>query len=296
MWTNALLVRAALGALVMRLLGKPNQGPVRVREVFEKLGPTYVKLGQLVASSEGMFPDAYCVEFRKCLDRVPSFGADDVNAILREDLKRDPVEVFASFEYKPIASASIAQVHAAKLRDGTAVVIKVQRPRLAKIVAADMRVLRFFANVFARFPRAELANPVAIVEDFQATLAEELDFRNEAANLDEFNDIMRPSRPHGGRAPGRTTSFERTGAHDGALQRLPRRRQGGSRRSAGIRRRGSARRRPPRLVPLSVVHGFFHGDVHAGNLMLLDDGRVGFLDFGIVGRFDDNGATSSAIT
>lgn len=286
-WTSAILSRAILGTIVMRWLGRGNQGPVRVREAFEALGPTYVKLGQLVASSEGMFPDEYCVEFRKCLDRVPPFGADDVNQILREDLKKDPSEVFAAFEYKPIASASIAQVHAATLKDGTDVVVKVQRPRLNEIVAADLKALRFFASVFARLPLGDLANPKGIVEDFQANLADELDFRREAKNLDEFNEIMAihaleqaaaPKPLHGLSSP-RVLVMERFYGHridDRELLATIPEEEVEARLLVGMRA----------WFRCLLVHGFFHGDVHAGNLMTLNDGRVGFLDFGIVGRFD----------
>ena len=104
--------------------------------------------------------------------------------------QRDPAEVFASFNYTPIASASIAQVHEASLHDGTNVVVKVQRPKLPEIVAADLRVLHILARLFERLPLGDLANPVGVVEDFEANLQDELDFRREAANLDEFNAIM----------------------------------------------------------------------------------------------------------
>jgi aarF domain-containing kinase len=286
-WTSAILSRAVFGTIVMRWLGRGNQGPVRLREAFESLGPTYVKLGQLVASSEGMFPDAYCLEFRKCLDRVPSFGREEVDAILRADLNRDPDEVFSSFEYKPIASASIAQVHAATLKDGTAVVVKVQRPRLEEIVAADLRVLRTFAAVMARLPQGDLANPRGVVEDFQANLADELDFRREAKNLDEFNEIMEvhalvrvaaPKPRHELSSP-RVLVMERfygSRIDDTAILSQLSEEEIEGRLLMGMRA----------WFRCLLVHGFFHGDVHAGNLMSLEDGRVGFLDFGIVGRFN----------
>jgi len=286
-WTSAILSRAVFGTIVMRWLGRGNQGPVRMREAFEALGPTYVKLGQLVASSEGMFPDAYCVEFRKCLDRVPPFGADDVNAILREDLGRDPSEVFSSFEYKAMASASIAQVHAATLKDGANVVVKVQRPRLKEIVAADLRVLKAFAAIFARLPRGELANPEGVVEDFEANLSEELDFRREAKNLDEFNEIMVIHALERVAAP--KPIHELSGPRVLVMERF----YGGRIDDTDVLSSVTEAEVEERLLMgmrawfrCLLVHGFFHGDVHAGNLMTLVDGRVGFLDFGIVGRFD----------
>ena len=121
----------ALGAaVVVRSRGNRSPGPVVVRRAFEELGPTYIKLGQLVASSQGLFPERYCLEFRKCLDRVRPFPFEDVERTLRAELGRDPDEIFASIDPQPLASASIAQVHAAQLRDGQDVVIKVQRPRI----------------------------------------------------------------------------------------------------------------------------------------------------------------------
>jgi aarF domain-containing kinase len=287
LWTNAVLTWALLGALLLRLVGRAGQGPIRLRRAFEALGPTYVKLGQLVASSEGMFPEAYCLEFRRCLDRVAPFDAPQVDAMLRADLERAPNTVFASFEYTPIASASIAQVHAATLRDGTSVVVKVQRPRLPEIIASDLRVLRVWARVLARIPVADLANPVALVEDFEANLSEELDFRREAANLDEFNAIMdryglsdvAAPRPHHALSSARVLVMERfygTRIDDQANLASVAPEDVENRLLMGMRA----------WFRCMLVHGFFHGDVHAGNLMALEDGRLGFLDFGIVGRFD----------
>jgi predicted unusual protein kinase regulating ubiquinone biosynthesis (AarF/ABC1/UbiB family) len=275
-----------MGTWLGRLLGRGDHGPARLRQAFETLGPTYVKLGQLVASSEGMFPDAYCVEFRKCLDRVPPFDAAEVDATLRSELKREPSDVFESFDYEPLASASIAQVHAAVLKDGTSVVVKVQRPKLSEIVAADLRVLKVFAAIMERLPRGDQANPRAIVEDFEANLAEELDFRREAKNLDEFNAIMAQysftgvaaPRPHHELSSPKVLVMERF--HGNRIDD-----------AANLERLGEQQVETKLLEGMRawfrclLVHGFFHGDVHAGNLMTLNDGRVGFLDFGIVGRF-----------
>src|SRR5580658_9280814 len=181
----------ALGAMAWaRLRRRRDQGPAILRRSFEDLGPTYIKLGQLVASSQGLFPEAYCTEFRKCLDRVRPFPYEDVQRIVRAELGRDPDEVFAWIDPQPLASASIAQVHAARLHDGQEVVIKVQRPKIDAVIEADLRVLRLGARAMAASPRGELANPVGIVEDFEANIHEELDFRLEAANMAEFNRIM----------------------------------------------------------------------------------------------------------
>ncbi len=277
-------VKAAAGAGVARAQGKPDAGPRVVREAFEELGPTYIKLGQLVASSHGMFPEPYCQEFRKCLDRVRPFSYGEVQRTLREELGRDPAEVFASIDPEPLASASIAQVHAARLHDGQEVVIKVQRPNIAKIVEADLRVLRLLARAGGFVKHAELANPIGIVEDFETNIRAELDFGLEAGNMREFNGIMLAEGQTRVAAPRvvdslttrRVLVMERFHGHRvDDVEHLEDTSDVEERLLLGMRA----------WFQCLILHGFFHGDVHAGNLMALDDGRIGFLDFGIVGRF-----------
>ena len=283
--TAGVAAKAASKGVAARLRGQEAAGPAIVRSAFEDLGPTYVKLGQLIASSQGMFPEPYCQEFRKCLDRVRPFSYDEVERTLRAELGRDPEEIFASIDRAPLASASIAQVHAARLHDGQHVVIKVQRPKIADIVATDLRMLRWGARAMALFPRGELANPVGVVEDFEANLREELDFRREAANMVEFNRIMAAQRQSRVVAPHVIADLS-------TPRVLVMERFFGHRVDEVEKTRASKVDVEEQLLvgmrawfQCLILHGFFHGDVHAGNLMTLDDGRVGFLDFGIVGRF-----------
>jgi aarF domain-containing kinase len=284
-YTMLVLYGAAASMVIDRLRGRKGSGPLRLRESFEHLGPTYVKLAQLVASSDGMFPDAYCLEFQRCLDRVPAFSAAKVKTIVREELGRPLEEVFLSLDETPMASASIAQVHCAALRDGTNVVLKVQRPKLHAVVAADLRVLRVLAWILERFPLVETARPVGIVEDFATNLAEELDFRNEAKNLDQFNQIM---DEHGFTEVASPKPIHAlSGARVLVMERFY-----GVRIDDKQALAAYADQLEEKLIMgmrawfrCLLVHGFFHGDVHAGNLMVLEDGRIGFLDFGIVGRF-----------
>jgi predicted unusual protein kinase regulating ubiquinone biosynthesis (AarF/ABC1/UbiB family) len=276
---------AGISMLWARLRGKRELGPKVLRHAFEDLGPTYIKLGQLIASSQGLFPERYCSEFRKCLDRVRPFDYADVQRTIRAELGRDADEVFAWIDPKPLASASIAQVHAARLHDGQEVVVKVQRPKIDAIVEADLRVLRLAAKTLALSPRGELANPVGIVEDFEANIREELDFRREAANMAEFNRIMVEHGQSQVVAPKvvdaltttRVLVMERFYGHrvDDVEKLKESNVDGEEKLLAGMRA----------WFQCMIIHGFFHGDVHAGNLMALADGRIGFLDFGIVGRF-----------
>ncbi|HEY5951495.1 MAG TPA: AarF/UbiB family protein, partial [Kofleriaceae bacterium] len=169
------------------LTGKTNKyvkltRPVLLRMFCEDLGPTFIKFGQIIASSAGMFPDAYVKEFQKVLDRVKPFPFEDVKRTLDEELGAEKAAHLIDIQPKQLASASIAQVHTAKLRDGTPVVIKVQRPGIIARCMADMKIMRKVAAIVQRFKKnADLANPVGIVDDFTKTLTEELDFRRVAS-------------------------------------------------------------------------------------------------------------------
>jgi aarF domain-containing kinase len=262
--------------------------PMLVRMWCEDMGPTFIKFGQIIASSAGMFPDAYVTEFQKVLDRVKPFAFEAVQRTLDQELGAERAGHLIDIAPKQLASASIAQVHTAKLRDGTPVVIKVQRPGIVARCMADMKLMRMLAVVIQRTKKgADLANPVGVVDDFTKTLTEELDFRREAANLDRFNEIMRELGhktirapvPHHEYTTGKVLVMERfIGVRVDAFQEIKARGIDGETKLVdGLRA----------WFQCVVFYGFFHGDVHAGNLMLLDDDTIGFLDFGIVGRFDD---------
>jgi predicted unusual protein kinase regulating ubiquinone biosynthesis (AarF/ABC1/UbiB family) len=289
------LLLAAVNALGLRRIaakvsGQPYEHydrPRLLRMFCEDMGPTFIKFGQIIASSAGLFPDRYVQEFQKVLDRVRPFPFDQVQRTIHEELGEKTARL-AHIEPAPLASASIAQVHAATLADGAEVVVKVQRPGIAARCRADMKIMRQLARLIAHFKKdAALANPVAVVDDFAATLAEELDFRKEASNLDRFNEIMRELGHKNIRAP--------VPQHDLTTRRLlVMEKFVGLRvdrydeiRARGIDGEGKLVAGLRAWFQCVVFYGFFHGDVHAGNLMLLDDDDIGFLDFGIVGRFEE---------
>ena len=262
--------------------------PMLIRMWCEDMGPTFIKFGQIIASSAGMFPDPYVKEFQKVLDRVKPFPFSDVKRTLDEELGAEKAAQLIDVDPKQLASASIAQVHTASLKDGTKVVIKVQRPGIIGRCMADMKLMRFLARIVQRFKKnAELANPVGVIEDFTKTLTEELDFRKEAENLARFNDIMRELGhknirapvPHSEYVTRKVLVMERfSGLRVDRFEEI---------KAKGIDGEGKLVDGLRGWFQCVVFYGFFHGDVHAGNLMLLDDDTIGFLDFGIVGRFDD---------
>ena len=277
--------------LVLRLSGRRYKRltrPLALRLFCEDMGPTFIKFGQIVASSAGMFPRRYTDEFQKCLDRVRPFSYAEVEGILRDELGAERAAGLVDIEPRQLASASVAQVHTARLADGTDVVVKVQRPRVDGRVRADMRIMRTMAAIAEKLVRdAELANPVGVVDDLGVTLREEMDFRKEATNLDTFNDIMRELGHQDVRAP--VPHWDMTTSRVLVMERFfgtrvdhahlieDREVNAEDKLVAGVRG----------WFQCVMFYGFFHGDVHAGNLMLLDDGDIGFLDFGIVGRFDE---------
>jgi aarF domain-containing kinase len=270
-----------------RLRGERGIAPELLRHAFEDLGPTYLKLGQIIGSSLGLFPERYVTEFQKCLDRVRPFPFAEAERIVTDELGAPPAEWFAYFDPEPLASASIAQVHAARLASGRDVVVKIQRPAIAPRIDADLRFLHVGARILGEVPAAELANPVAIIEDFDNTIHQELDFLREAENMVVFNQMMAELGHEDIAAPEVITRL--TTARVLVMERF---------RGVRIDDVASLRQRAvdveDKLVralrvwfQCMIIYGFFHGDVHAGNLLFLDDGRIGFIDFGIVGRFSE---------
>ncbi len=283
--TTWVFIRYAFLWVWRRLRGERGHGPELVRSAFEDLGPTYIKLGQIIASSHGLFPEDYCREFQKCLDRVRPFAFAEVERIAAVELGAPLARHFSFVDPAPLASASIAQVHAARLHDGREMVIKVQRPSIDRRVEADVRILSIWAWMMSFFPTVELANPLGIIDDFRTTIREELDFRLEAENMDQFNRIMVELKHDDVRAP--VVEHALTSRRLITMSRFY-----GVRVDDVEKIRGMKIDPEERLIlglrswfQCLIFYGFFHGDVHAGNLMILDDNALGFLDFGIIGRF-----------
>ena len=167
------------------LLSKPV--PERVRLALGELGPTFVKFGQIVSSRRDLVTDEYYVELCKLQTQVPPFPAAEAKAIIAEELGRPISEVFKRFQDKPVGSASIAQVHAARLSDGTKVAVKVQRPDIEEVIELDLAMLLDLARFMDRHvPEISGVNPIGVVMEFSSILRKELDFNNEALNIERF--------------------------------------------------------------------------------------------------------------
>lgn len=257
----------------------------RFREAAEALGPTYIKLAQIISAGEGVFPPELVAECRKCRDQVPSVPYEEVVAVIEQDLGQPLHRVFSSFEPIPVAAASIAQVHRAVLTTGEAVVVKVQRPGIDVVVRRDLKVLSWLAPfLVGRIPVSALANPPALVELFAETIVEELDFRLEADNMLDvarvFVELGQAGfvvpRPHPRYVTRRVLVMERLNGF--AFDDV------GGITGAGVDPHDVIHTAMIGFLEGAFLHGVFHGDLHAGNLFVLDDGRVGLVDFGITGR------------
>ncbi len=272
----------------------------RMRIAAEQLGPTYIKLGQIISSGQGIFPAELVDEFKKCRDQVPPETFETVRRVIEEDFGMALDEVFAEFDPIPLASAAIAQKHRAQVRtefvapfvgDGPAptepveVVVKVQRPQVADLVRRDLGVLAWLAPfLVGRIEVAALANPPALVEVFAETISEELDFRLEAENmLDVAQTLVELEqrgyvipRPHPTLVTRRVLVMERLSgfAFDDVA----------SIKNAGVDTHEIIRTGMIGFMEGALLHGIFHGDLHGGNLFVMPDGRTALLDFGITGR------------
>jgi ubiquinone biosynthesis protein len=281
----------ALGMWRLRERGRPTSRAGlsrRLRRAFERLGPSYIKLGQILSSGEGIFPEELVGEFRLLRDRVPPEPFELVRETVEADLGQPLDAVFSYFNREPIAAASIAQVHAATLRTGEDVVVKVQRPSVAELVRRDLAAMAWFAPwLVGRIPVAALANPPALVELFAETIVEELDFRLEAENMLDVAAVFAKTgqraivvpRPHATLVTKRVLVMERL---DGfAFDDVE------GMRAAGIDTAAVVRAGLVACLEGAVLFGVFHGDLHGGNLFVMADGRVALLDYGITGRLDE---------
>ncbi len=285
------VVGAAVGTWYVRERGTPaSRAGIsrRLRRAFEQLGSTYVKLGQIISAFEGLFPDELVDEFKKLRDQVPPEPFAAVREVVERELGRPLPDVFSEFAEEPLAAASIAQVHAARLVTGEEVVVKVQRPQVAARFRADIRALAWLSPwLIGRIPVSALANPPALVELFAEQIVEELDFRLEAENMLDLARVLALTeqrtmvvpRPHPVLVTRRVLVMERLRgfAFDDVA----------SMSEAGLDTARILRAGLIACLEGALLHGVFHGDLHGGNLLVQPDGRTVLFDFGITGRLDE---------
>lgn len=274
----ALLARAAWE----RFRGIPptaSELPLRLRATLERLGPTFVKLGQAMSLRRDLLPDPYLAALRDLQDHVGPFPPADARREIEHGLGRSIDELFTVFEVEPMAAASIAQVHRARLSDGRAVIVKVRRPGIRAQIERDMRALRGLGSLASALaPRIQRFQPLRLIEEIWANLRKETDFRQEARSVRRFREAFR-----GWPAIHIPDVVDGLLAETVLVQEM----------SGGLHI-GDPSIDGPRLAQVLVdaylhqffVVGLFHGDPHPGNLFVMPDGRFCFHDFGLVGYLD----------
>lgn len=275
--------------------------PARARRALEDLGPTFIKLGQVLATRVDLLDPEWIAEFSKLQDSAPPTPYADIRQQLSEDLGAPPEEVFAAFDPEPLAAASIAQVYRARLKDGSAVVVKVRRPGVQSIIEADLRwLMRLVELVETENPELRNFHPQEIVRQFELSLRRELDFATECSNTERiaknFEGYTDPDAvPPAAGLPAAPIivipriHWQYTGERvcvQEYIDGIPGRDLAAAD-HAGLNRKILARRGARAVLKMIVEDGFFHADPHPGNVYYLPDNRIAFIDFGMVGRLTE---------
>ena len=259
--------------------------PQRLRMAFQELGPTYIKLGQILSTRPDLVPMEYIAELSKLQDRIPAFPFEQVRNVISSEFGMPPEDLFDTLEEEPFASASIGQVHRAVLKDGESVAVKFQRPGIQKIIEVDLEIMLHLATL-AEHHIEELSfhRPVKIVEEFAKTLEKEIDYKNEATNMERvarhFLDDPHVYIPKVYRETTTTrvlsTEFVE-GIKISDIEKLE---------AAGLDRKILTARGADLVLKQIFVYGFFHADPHPGNIFVLPDNVICLLDFGMTGIVD----------
>ncbi|WP_292466393.1 AarF/ABC1/UbiB kinase family protein [Methanolobus sp.] len=265
-----------------KVIKDTDSGPTKARLMLEELGPTYIKLGQILSMRQDLIPPEYIREFSKLQDDVQPFGIEEVEHLIKDELGSGIDDLFEYFDEIPIAAASIGQVHRAKLISGDEVVIKVQRPGIRKIIEADLDIMYSIA-AFAEehLPEARLYRPVDIVEEFERSIHAELDYNQEGRNAEHFaRNFQDHTRIYIPKVYWDHTSMKVLtleyidGVKSSSFEELER---------MEVDRKEIAIDVLNAFMKQVYDDGFFHADLHPGNIFIMKDGRIALLDFGMAG-------------
>jgi ubiquinone biosynthesis protein len=264
----------------------PVTNAVRLRQTIEELGTTAIKLGQVLSTRPDLLSPEYLTELSKLRNRVPPVPVDHIRDEIESEFGQSIDELFAWFDNEPLAAASIGQAHVARLHSGEEVVVKIQKPGIAAQIDTDLRLLADFAGTAATHSKlAREYDFPAIVQEFAFALRGELDYQQEGRNADAFRaqfadtpDVVVPTI-YWSHSSSRVLTMQRMhGVQIDDLAALEK---------MGVDRVDLAQRGAWMLMREMLEHGFYHADPHPGNLLVLESGAIGMLDFGMVGRISD---------
>lgn len=254
----------------------------KFRQLLETLGPTYIKFGQIISNRPGILPDKLLEELALLQDRVPPFPTQDAIALIEYESKKTIAALFSSFGEAPVASASIAQVYEAKLHDGTRVAVKVRRPNIEQIIRADVAIMKDLARLMQRHPELASLQPIDLVEAFERTILEELDFEREQNNIKRLRSLFEkdesvviPDVFQSFSGPSFITMTFIDGIKISQRNNLN---------TNGYDLSLIAKCGFDAYFKQIFEWGFFHADPHPGNLLVLPGNRIGILDFGMTGQ------------
>ncbi len=260
--------------------------PQRVRRVFENLGPTFVKLGQILSTRVDLFSPDWIAEFEKLQTHAPPVDFEELRPQLEEDLGAPPEEVFSKVEKKPLGSASMGQAHRAHLKDGTTVVLKIRRPGIRSRIESDIRLLKHFAALAEQnVPALRMHRPTKMVDQFVKSLSNELDFAAEGRNAEQIAENFKDNEQivipkiYWEWTTQRLNVQECMDGIPGVdVEAIDR---------AGMDRKQIAHMGANAVLKMIIIDGVFHADPHPGNFFILPGGRMAFIDFGMVGRVSE---------
>lgn len=261
--------------------------PERFVLMLEELGPTFIKLGQLLSTRPDLLPQDYIVKLKELQDNVEAVDYDKIKARIKEEFEKDIDDLFLHFDPKPMAAASIGQVHKAVLKDGTKVVVKVKRPNIDDIVNADLAILLNIARLAEnQIPEIRTYEPVDKIEEFAQNLKKELDYTLEGWNIERFKQNC--AKDETVYVPevfwDYTTKKVLTMEYIDGIKVN----QTDEIEKSGLDRKRIAVNGAKSIMKQIFIHGYFHGDPHPGNILILRNGKIVFIDFGMMGRIDDH--------